>query len=402
MGKEKGGFLTPKAIANRIKSKGLQKLRWFCQMCQKQCRDENGFKCHMTSESHQRQLLLFAENPDKYIDDFSEQFADEYLELLSRRFNTRRVHANIVYQEYIAYKEHVHMNSTQWETLTEFVKWLGREGKCVVDETEKGWFVAYIDRNPEAIRRQEQVKAKEKMDLTDEERTSKFIQQQIVRAAEKDTTSKAAEFTEFKRENEEEKVTMSLSSLVKKKEEKVKISTDNLFTIPPDSSGSSKGESSTSSQKREATKPGLAGQKRKSALDEIMEFEEKKKEKMNRKDYWLHKGIVVKVVTKKLGEKYYKKKAFVKEVIDLYKGVIKVIDSGDKLKVDQTHLETVIPATGKTVIIVNGAYRGYEAVLESIKEKKFCCTVSIKSGPLKGRMIEDIKYEDISKIYQPS
>ena len=33
-------FMTPKAIANRIKSKGLQKLRWYCQMCQKQCRDE--------------------------------------------------------------------------------------------------------------------------------------------------------------------------------------------------------------------------------------------------------------------------------------------------------------------------------------------------------------------------
>jgi len=40
----KGGFLTPKAIANRMKSKGLQKLRWYCQMCQKQCRDANGFK----------------------------------------------------------------------------------------------------------------------------------------------------------------------------------------------------------------------------------------------------------------------------------------------------------------------------------------------------------------------
>jgi len=40
MGKEKGGFMTPKAIANRIKAKGLQKLRWYCQMCQKQCRDE--------------------------------------------------------------------------------------------------------------------------------------------------------------------------------------------------------------------------------------------------------------------------------------------------------------------------------------------------------------------------
>lgn len=31
---------SPKAIANRIKSKGLQKLRWYCQMCQKQCRDQ--------------------------------------------------------------------------------------------------------------------------------------------------------------------------------------------------------------------------------------------------------------------------------------------------------------------------------------------------------------------------
>jgi len=25
-------------------------------------------------------------------------------------------------------RDHVHMNSTQWETLTEFIKWLGREG----------------------------------------------------------------------------------------------------------------------------------------------------------------------------------------------------------------------------------------------------------------------------------
>ena len=39
MGKD-GGFLTPKAISNRIKAKGLQKLRWYCQSCQKQCRDE--------------------------------------------------------------------------------------------------------------------------------------------------------------------------------------------------------------------------------------------------------------------------------------------------------------------------------------------------------------------------
>ena len=33
-------------IANRIKAKGLTKLRWYCQLCEKACRDENGYKCH--------------------------------------------------------------------------------------------------------------------------------------------------------------------------------------------------------------------------------------------------------------------------------------------------------------------------------------------------------------------
>ena len=41
---------TPKWLANKMKSKGLQKLRWYCQMCEKQCRDENGFKCHTSSK----------------------------------------------------------------------------------------------------------------------------------------------------------------------------------------------------------------------------------------------------------------------------------------------------------------------------------------------------------------
>ena len=35
------------------------------------------------------------------------------------------------------------------------------------------------------------------------------------------------------------------------------------------------------------------------------------------------------------------------EVKDLYGAVVKMLDSGDKIKVDQSHLETVIPAIGK-------------------------------------------------------
>jgi DNA/RNA-binding protein KIN17 len=117
MGKDKGGALTPKAIANKIKAKGLQKLRWFCQMCQKQCRDENGFKCHTSSESHQRQLLLFADDPNQFIDTFSKEFQDDFLKLLKRRCGTKRISANQIYQEYISDRLHTHMNSTQWQTF---------------------------------------------------------------------------------------------------------------------------------------------------------------------------------------------------------------------------------------------------------------------------------------------
>lgn len=47
----------------------------------------------------------------------------------------------------IADKQHIHMNSTKWDTLTTFVKYLGKQGHCLVDETEKGWFVQFIDRS---------------------------------------------------------------------------------------------------------------------------------------------------------------------------------------------------------------------------------------------------------------
>lgn len=43
------------------------------------------------------------------------------------------------------------MNATRWVTLTEFVKHLGRSGVARVDETEKGWFIAWIDNSPKAL-----------------------------------------------------------------------------------------------------------------------------------------------------------------------------------------------------------------------------------------------------------
>lgn len=148
----KNDFLSPKAIGNRIKAKGLQKLRWYCQLCQKSCRDENGFKCHQTSESHLRQMEVFGSNPERVIEGFSEEFENYFMEHLAQAHPSSRVAANVVYNEIVAERHHIHMNATRWLTLTEFVKYLGREGKCKVEETPKGWFITLIKKDAAKVR----------------------------------------------------------------------------------------------------------------------------------------------------------------------------------------------------------------------------------------------------------
>lgn len=151
--------------------------------------------------------------------------------------------------------------------------------------------------------------------------------------------------------------------------------------------------------KASSSTEGSSGRKL-SSLDEIMKIEEYKKEKANRKDYWLCEGIVVKLITKELGEKFYKEKAVVVEVMDKYRAKIKLLETGEKVKIDQTHVETVIPAVGKPVRVLNGGYRGCKATLLELNEQNFCVTLEIASGPLKGRQLHSIQYEDVSKIFQ--
>ncbi|PPQ78733.1 hypothetical protein CVT25_010736 [Psilocybe cyanescens] len=204
---------TPKFVANKMKSKGLQRLRWYCQVCEKQCRDENGFKCHAASESHLRQMLVVGEHAGSHIAGFSQQFQSEFVALLSRR---QRVRANQVYQEYISDKSHLHMNSTRWVTLTEFVKHLGRTGVARVDETEKGWFIAWIDSSPQALAKAEASQKKDRATISDEQRERLLIAEQIERAAAESAAdagpSTAAVEEGLQRDEKSEKVVLSLSS----------------------------------------------------------------------------------------------------------------------------------------------------------------------------------------------
>jgi len=171
-----------KYLNNKLKSKGLQRLRWYCQVCERQTRDENGFKLHTQSESHVRQMLLIGEDPKKYINDYSSQFQRDFLQLLRTSHGTKQVSMNHYYQEYISDKMHIHMNATKWPSLTEFAKFLGREGICRVEETDKGIQIAWIDSSPEALRRQDAIRKKERQDKGDEEREQMLIKEQIQKA----------------------------------------------------------------------------------------------------------------------------------------------------------------------------------------------------------------------------
>ncbi|KAL8997488.1 MAG: hypothetical protein Q9169_003268 [Polycauliona sp. 2 TL-2023] len=205
-----------KYLNNKLKSKGLQRLRWYCQVCEKQCRDENGFKMHTQSESHVRQMLLIGQDSRKHISDYSNQFQRDFLQLLRTAHGEKQVHMNHFYQEYIASKEHVHMNATKWPSLTEFAKHLGRESLCRVEDLDKGLHIAWIDNSPENLRRQDAIRKKERQDKGDEEREQALIRDQVARAerdaAEIATNDDADEETRLLKRDEGEKIKLNFGA----------------------------------------------------------------------------------------------------------------------------------------------------------------------------------------------
>ncbi|KAM3561764.1 hypothetical protein MY1884_002193 [Beauveria asiatica] len=212
-----------KHLNNKLKSKGLQRLRWYCQICEKQCRDANGFSMHTRSESHVRQMLVVGEDPKKFINDFSNQFLSDFISLLKTGHGEKQVQINHFYQQYIANKEHIHMNATKWPSLTEFAKHLGREGLCRVEEDDKGIHIAWIDNSPAALRRQEALRRKEAQNQGDEEIEQRMIREQIRRAqanagarGDEADMDKDTEERELKRQ-EGEKITLSFGGASKAK-----------------------------------------------------------------------------------------------------------------------------------------------------------------------------------------
>ena len=174
-------------------------------------RDANGFKQHTMSEGHVRNMLLVGENSGKVIADYTGQFQRDFLQLLRTSHGEKKVNLNHFYNEYIRNKEHIHMNATRWASLTEFGKHLGRSGICRVEEGDRGFEIAWIDNSPEALRRQDAIKKKERQDKGDEEREQRQIAEQIERAqreAEEKTGLESTDEAKILQREEGDKLTL--------------------------------------------------------------------------------------------------------------------------------------------------------------------------------------------------
>lgn len=166
-------------------------------------------------------MLVVGEDPKKFINQFSEDFLKDFMQLLKTGHGEKQVQINHFYQEYIANKEHIHMNATKWPSLTEFAKHLGREGLCRVEETEKGIHISWIDNSPDALKRQEALRRKEAQDQGDEQLEQRMIKEQIRRAqanaAGREDKLEDEEVRELKRQDGE-KISLSFGSKQKQEE----------------------------------------------------------------------------------------------------------------------------------------------------------------------------------------
>eukprot|EP00536_Pseudo-nitzschia_multiseries_P015736 jgi/Psemu1/218968/e_gw1.942.22.1 len=402
---EKGSV---KDIANRMKARGLQKLRFYCQMCEKQCRDANGFKCHIQSESHMRQMKIFSDNAGGFLERYSKEFETGFLTTLKMRHGTKKVNANNVYQEVIADKEHIHMNATHWTTLTEFVQYLGKSGKCVVEENHSdgtgGWYVSYIERDSGILARRASQQQREAADQKAEAALLERMKAQRIAAAkalDRAGGSSSLSATSIRGDTQECVSTLQKGLGAALSSTKLKTTKKKNTRSKNNHDDKNKNNNNNNNNAQQRSEGGTHKQQTPT-------------------DAWLYRNILVRIVSETLaGGKYFRKKAVVDRVLkNGYAAEIEVLDDskhsdvdGDVLRLDQDDMETVIPKAGsninssssssssnsssKKVRILKGDFRGEKAVVESLDKSRHRAELLLLKTQ---RRLKKVSYDDFSQI----
>lgn len=391
-----------KDIGKRIKSKGLQKLKFYCQMCQKQCRDQNGFKCHLTSDNHLRQMKIFSDNANGYMDTYSKTFEKLFIDTLRYKHSTVKVNANNVYQEVIRDKHHIHMNSTIWTSLNDFIKYLGKVGKCIVEEnanTPGGWYITYIERDATKIHREQQYEQRIQNEHTAEQLYHEKINQQRIEATKTlvdklDVPIHIQPSNILLNDNDDDtnhniQINLDQTKVIRKKKNKnkgmkvmpsvfgddgddnddnndndnynddeiINKNNDNNNNVNNDIDNRNNDikEIDTKTEKPcDADIDNCSHKKRRDDDEDKTKSSSKKRHKSNDNKTdsddidtqpWLYRDIIVRIITKELADgKYYRQKAIIDKVYrDGYTADIILMNDNIKIRIDQDDLETVTP-----------------------------------------------------------
>ena len=124
--------------------------------------------------------------------------------------------------------------------------------------------------------------------------------------------SNDSKYTKLERTANEEKIILEDLKLEKKEE--------NTVALPKPVQKSNKRKKSKCIEENYSTK-------KKTAIEEIIEEELKEKEikemrkRQKQEIPWLNNNIVIKITSKSLGDKYYKQKAEVIEIVNKFKGM---------------------------------------------------------------------------------
>ena len=306
-----------------------------------------------------------------------------------------------------------------------------------MEETERGWYIQYIERDPFLLERQEQAQRRDEAERIQEIKTIRRMEQQRAEAAaalDRVGGVLSVEASKLDRSNVGT-VSISLGGLkgktalvsktIKKGNSESLLQESEFISLDKKRRlEGNLGDVSKYNKETKKTKDDDVTRKTKkqiSALEQIMlenksnaqreqnkyrhdkhknaKIDNVEELKDRRKENWVREGIVVRIISKKLAKKsYYKQKGVVEKVKDKFIATILLEgeDCGTKVMVDQRDLETVVPKVGREVLIVNGKGRGQEAVIESMDKNNYKANLALTSGSK--QTVNNVDYEDVSEL----
>lgn len=212
------------------------------------------------------------------------------------------------------------------------------------------------------------------MDKDDEERMMEFIEKQVEKGQQE--TSSQSETVKEPLTRFENDTPIVLNMKINKKAKIPIIKQEKTET----SSVSGELVSIISDIKTEETNEGYTDKETNSTRSERHKSKLSKDD--GNKEGWLREGLMVKIITKSLGDKYYKSKGIIQSVENSkFVGKIKLKSPEEVenhvIKTDQEYLETVIPAMGKQVVILWGKYKNMKGVVYKLHIENYSIDVKL-------------------------